>query len=119
MSSPTQRSLKLLRDAGYLCQIVERWNPHAKVRSDLFGFIDILAVRGDTVIGVQTTSANNMAARVAKIRALPTFKDWLHSPSRRVHVHGWGKKGPRGKRKMWQCRMLDLYPLSDVEISYE
>ena len=43
-SSPTQRSLKLLRDEGYTAQVVERWNPHARVRQDLFGVIDTAAM---------------------------------------------------------------------------
>ena len=29
--SPTKRSLKKLREEGYLCQVVEHWNPFARV----------------------------------------------------------------------------------------
>ena len=44
-SSPTQRSLKLMRERGYLCEITERWNPFAKIRQDLFHFVDVLCIK--------------------------------------------------------------------------
>ena len=44
-SLPTQRTLARLRQEGALeVAIVEHWNPHARIRQDLFGFIDILAI---------------------------------------------------------------------------
>ena len=44
--SPTQRTLKRLREKEEypLVTIVERWNAFAKIRQDLFGIIDILAI---------------------------------------------------------------------------
>lgn len=116
--SPTQRSLKLLRSEGGMVAITERWNPHARVRQDLFGFADLLHVIGDTVIAVQTTTATHMNARIAKIRTLVAYCAWLHLPTRLVEVHGWSKKGPRGKRKVWTCRRVRLMPVpeDDYEI---
>jgi hypothetical protein len=35
--TPTQRSLAYLRAEGWQVAIVERWNPHARIRQDLFG----------------------------------------------------------------------------------
>jgi hypothetical protein len=35
--SPTARSLAHLRELGYKARVVEKWNPWAKVRQDLFG----------------------------------------------------------------------------------
>ena len=94
MSSPTQRSLKLLRDRGYpLVQVVERWNPHARVRQDLFGIVDVLAV-GDDIVAVQATSGSNVSKRVAKITesaALPH----LRKANIRMVVHGWTKRKGR------------------------
>ena len=67
--SPTQRTLEHLRAAGYpLVQVVERWNPRAKVRQDLFGIVDVLAVNEAGIVAVQTTSASNVAARITKIQ---------------------------------------------------
>ena len=57
--SPTARTLKKLKDSGDypLVAIVERWNNWAKIRQDLFGIIDLLAIdsKGNTV-GIQVTS---------------------------------------------------------------
>lgn len=111
MTSPTQRSLAHLRKAGLICAIVEHFNVHCGIRQDLYGWIDILAL--DPVTGeltaVQTTSGPNVAARIDKIRAWPHLQAWLLR--HRAVVHGWSKKGPRGKRKLWALREVDLsYP---------
>lgn len=58
MTSPTQRSLAHLRSLGYRVAVVERWNPHARIRQDLFGVLDLLAVRDGEILGVQTTNAS-------------------------------------------------------------
>jgi len=100
--SPTQRTLAHLRAAGYpLVQVVERWNPYAKVRQDLFGIIDVVAV-GVDIVGVQATSGSNVSKRVAKLTesaALPV----LRKAGVRVLVHGWRKV--RGR---WRPREVDL-----------
>lgn len=41
--SPAQRSLAALKQLGYRAKVVEKWNPFAKIRQDLFGG-DILAL---------------------------------------------------------------------------
>ena len=41
--SPTQRSLKHLREAGYDVEIVEKWNMWSRTRRDLFNMFDLLA----------------------------------------------------------------------------
>jgi hypothetical protein len=89
MSTPTQRSLAHLREQGYLVAIVEHWNPHARIRQDLFGWIDLLAIRDGETLAVQTT-ASAVAARVKKITeaaSLPVVRKagW------RILVHGWRK----------------------------
>ena len=98
MSSPTQRTLAELRARGYpLVQVVERWNPHAHVRQDLFGIVDVLAV-GSDILAVQTTSGGNVAARVAKITDSPALPI-LRKAGVRVLVHGWRKVSGR-----WRLR---------------
>lgn len=104
-TSPTQRSLKLLRQEGWTCAVVERWNQFAKIRQDLFGFIDILAFKGDTVLAVQSTSGDNVSKRIAKIRSTQAATLWAESPHRAIAVHGWRKAGARGKRKLWEVRL--------------
>lgn len=102
MTSPTQRTLQYLRDAGYpLVQVVEKWNPYARVRQDLFGIIDVVAV-GDDIVGVQATSASNVSARIQKITDSPALPI-LRKAGIRVLVHGWRKS--RGK---WVLREVDV-----------
>ena len=43
-STPTARTLATMRQEGWTVQVVERWNPHARIRQDLFGWADLLAV---------------------------------------------------------------------------
>ena len=103
MTSPTQRTLDHLRAAGYpLVQVVERWNPHAKVRQDLFGIVDVLAVNEAGIVAVQTTSASNVAARITKITDSPALPI-LRKAGIRVLVHGWTKRKGR-----WTLREVEL-----------
>jgi hypothetical protein len=90
--TPTQLSLRHLRGLGWQCDVVERWVPGVNQRRDLFGFIDILAVRGPETLGVQTTTAHNVPARVRKISEAPTIGG-LRVAGWSLHVHGWAKKG--------------------------
>ena len=108
--SPTQRSLARLRKENWLCAVTEHWNPWTKRRADLFGFIDIVCLRGDETLAVQTTSGSNVAARLGKIKATQAASVWLESPNRKITIHGWDKKGPRGKRKTWECREVFVTP---------
>lgn len=94
--SPTQRSLKHLRAAGYTVAITERWNPFAKVRVDMWGFCDLVGIRKGETLCVQCTSLSNMSSRVKKIAEhenTPRVRDagW------EIHVHGWD--GPTLKVK--------------------
>jgi len=106
-TSPTQRSLKYLRDCGWIACVVEKYNRFAKVRQDAFGFGDILACRVirlsqlRQIALVQTTTATHMSDRKKKILSLPTYLDWKTAGGL-IILHGWSKKGPRGKRKTWE-----------------
>ena len=101
--TPTQRTLKKLRDDGYLAAVVERWNAHAGIRQDLFGVVDVIGIRDGETLAVQSTSGSNVAARVKKIadaEATPTIR----AAGWRFEVHGW-RKGANGR---WQCRVEDV-----------
>lgn len=101
--TPTQRSLAHFRAQGRYPVIVERWNPYAKIRQDMYGCLDLVVIGGGVTIGCQTTSGSNVSARIEKMKASPYFSElkrsgWL------LCVHGWRKAGPRGKRKTWALR---------------
>jgi len=103
--SPTARSLKACRDAGFACHVVERWNPHAKVRQDLFGFIDILAITDQGILGIQATSAAHHSERIGKIAASPHAAAWLRAGGR-IEVWSWAKRKIKrgGKAVRWELR---------------
>ena len=111
MTSPTQRSLKQLRKDGWMVAVVEKWNPHVGIRQDLFGFADLLAVKDNTVLLVQCTSGDNVAARIKKIQESDPAKYWASSPNRWIVVHGWRMVGAKGKRKLWACREEWISPV--------
>jgi len=94
MASPTSRTTRILRAAGYMTSIVEHWNPHARIRQDLFGFGDILAVKKGEILLLQVTTGSNGAKRVKKIFESKTIVPVLESG---MHVQVWAwrklKKG--------------------------
>lgn len=91
-TSPTQRTLTEMRSRGYVCEVTEKWNPFAKVRQDLFGFIDVLCLGNGEIVGVQATSSDNVAARVRKIAEHDNVAA-VRRASMRILVHGWD--GPK------------------------
>lgn len=99
----TQRSLKALRDAGYLVAITERWNDFAKIRQDLFGFVDLLALRENETLAVQVTSRENISSRVAKISESEHIAA-VRKAGWRIEVHGWRKEA-NGR---YSCKVVDV-----------
>ena len=95
--TPTQRSLKHARTVGYTAAVVEHWNSFVKIRQDLFGWIDILAVRAGSpgVLGIQTTTGAHAAERVTKAIGNKALQVWLEA-SNRLEVWSWTKH----KRKL-------------------
>lgn len=112
--TPTQRSLKALRNDGYEVQVVEQTLPRTFIKRDLYGVIDILAIRPGEILGVQTTSGSNLSARLAKARAEPRLAAWLAAGGKFV-VHGWAKRGKRGERKVWMVR-TETITAGDLEV---
>lgn len=102
-ASPTVRSLALLRSRGYLAEVVEKRLPHCFITKDLFGFIDILAIRRGEVLGVQTTSGDNVSHRIEKIAESETVGR-VREAGISIHVHGW-RKNAAGE---WVCREEDV-----------
>jgi hypothetical protein len=101
--SPTQLSLAKLREEGYTVAVVEHWNAFARIRQDLFGFIDLLALKGKEVLAVQTTTAGNMSARVKKIGDHENVGP-VREAGWTIHVHGWHQDD----KKKWHCKIKDV-----------
>ena len=107
--SPMQRSLKLLREAGYTCGITERWNAFAHIRQDLYGCIDFLACQpGIGIVGVQVTTESEIQRHMDKCSDEKRLKDWLRSGGKFI-IHAWAKRKPRGMvRPIHICRRYDV-----------
>ena len=101
--TPTARTLANLRAMGWLVAVTEHWVPVAKVRRDLFGFIDIIAIAGAVTLAVQATSRTNVSHRVQKILAhkdaLAIAKVWD------LEVWGWAQISKTGR---WQARRVAI-----------
>ena len=116
--TPTQRSLKMLRDHDWYAEVVEHFNSFTKRRHDLFGFADIIALKKDyRPLLVQVTSGSNVSARLKKIEESELIE--LVRFSFVVQVHGWRKikKKRGGKAMIWQPRICFAVP--QVEASQE
>lgn len=106
--TPSQRSLKLLRNDGWIVDSVEKYIHQTKQRKDLWGFVDLIAMKpGELPLLVQVTSGSNTAARRTKIltecreNALCALKSGF-----RIEVHGWRKlKKPR---LHWAARIDEI-----------
>lgn len=101
--SPTQLSLKKLREEGYTVAVVEHWNAFARIRQDLFGFIDLLALKGKEVLAVQTTTATNINARIKKIADHENI-GIVREAGWTIHVHGWHQD----EKRKWHCKVKDV-----------
>lgn len=107
--TPTQLSLKKLKEDGYYAQVVEKWNAFARIRIDLFGAIDILGVKigSNGCTGIQATSTGNMNARINKSLSIPAIREFILAGNKFV-VWGWAKRGERGKRKTWTLKEHEI-----------
>ena len=101
-TSPTQRTLKHLRDLGYDAEVVEKYNAFSRRRKDLFDCWDVAFV-GLGCFGLcQTTSGSNVSARAKKIAENDTTGK-LRDAGVKLVIHGWRKVKGR-----WQVREVDV-----------
>lgn len=112
--TPTQRTLKALRNEGRICAICEKFNPHVGqcgIRQDLFGFIDIIALNPDRgIVAIQSTGSD-FAGHVKKLteERNEAVYEWIRSGGR-VELWGWRKiKLKRGSVALrWKPRIADI-----------
>lgn len=100
-----------MRKRKYLCGVVEKWNPHAHIRQDLFGIIDVICCKpGEKTIGLQVTSYKEIKSHIDKALSkerIENLKIWLAAGNRFV-IHGWKTIKAEGK--------LNTYELHEREI---
>lgn len=112
--TPTARTLAHYREQGWIVEVTERWNPHARVRHDLFGFADMLAFDADWTVAIQCTTTKNLNDRIRKAAALDTFAKWLAHPRRQVHFVGWTKYKQSLDGRFWRPTVRVLHALEEV-----
>ncbi len=130
--SSVQYSLKELRKGGGIAGVVEKWNPHARVRQDLFGFIDLVAVvdrptdrhpwSNPVLLGVQSCRTDDMAAHGRKILESPLLSGrlskWLNT-SALFEIWGWAMRGARGRLKKYTLRRVHAVLRPGGELYFE
>lgn len=115
MTTNTARTLKYLRDHGWKAGVVERYLSFAKKRQDFLGIIDIIAINGENILGVQSCDGSTFAEHDEKILLSPATKLWLASGGL-LWLMGWRKvKLFRGSKAMrWKERIKE-YQLKEVK----
>ena len=89
--SPAQLSLQALRERGYSVEMVEHYNYFTHRRKDLWGFIDILAVKENSVLAVQVAGGMGEKSKhldkISKSEIFPIVK----SSGIKIELHIWRK----------------------------
>ena len=108
-SKPTQRTIAELKKRAATYQVVERWCSFSRRRIDLYGCIDVLALDGGGILGIQATSGDNVSKRLEKAMAEPRLVTWLACGGR-FEVWGFRKlkeKTKTGKTvERWRMRRV-------------
>jgi hypothetical protein len=113
-ASPTARSLAHARSLGWPVDVVESWNAFARVRQDLFGMFDLLALDAlPGSLGIQCTTGSHASNRVKKLTGNPALRAWLEAGNR-AEVWSWRKAGARGEPKRWTLTRRAV-TLADME----
>jgi len=111
--SPTQRSRIALENRGYHVEKVEYFNYFSKRMKDLWGFIDLLAIKKGEVLAVQVTGGmNNKPSHIKKINEnelLPLVK----GAGIKIELHTWrqliiGKYKNGNPKKGWVNDIVKL-----------
>ena len=98
MSSPYTKAKAQLEAQGYQVGKTEHWNPFARIRVDLFGCIDLVALCPlRPLLAVQVTDSTHVSKRMDKSQALAS--QWV-STGNRFEVWGYYKRSKQPPRIM-------------------
>jgi hypothetical protein len=117
--TPTQRTLKLLKEKGGIVDICERWirnpkHPAGGFRKDLFGFLDIIHLDPNRVMGIVGVQSCGQDFKPHLDKITIDCKEnavkWLEAGGK-IHVYGWRKvKLKRGGKAMrWKPRFAMIF----------
>lgn len=108
--TPTARSMRHFRDAGFIVARVEQRLPipGMHITRDAFGIGDLLVAKeGWGIALIQVTSRAHVLERREKSLASPNLPAWLYAGGR-FFVQGWSKRGKRGERKTWAMLQMEI-----------
>lgn len=111
-----ERSMRYLRSIGMRVGCTEYWNPHVKIRQDLFGFIDLIALSMSTdhldgqICAIQVVNTH-LPEHIAKIKSSDAARNWIACGGG-IEVHNWKHvcKNGRGTRKVWKLERIEVTP---------
>ena len=113
-TSPTKRTMDYARARGWHPGVVERWNAHARIRQDLYGFLDLVVMDDHGgLLGIQATAGSCTGSRMEKIENEPRAQEWLR---RGLRIQVWGWRKLRGR---WAPRRLEARLLADGSIEWD
>lgn len=102
-----ERSKQYLERQGFTVGIVERriQTDFHTILSDLFGFLDLVALGNKLTYGIQSCNDQDLQAHIRKLdseEVLPYVHGWLEPPSNRFYLLSWahrmvGRTPPRTK----------------------
>jgi hypothetical protein len=112
-TSPTQRTIKYLKEQGRIVGNVENFNPYAGqfgIRQDLFGFIDLITIDPiQGIVAVQSFGAawSDHIRKMQEERNEAVF-EWLKHA--KLELIGWRKLKLKrgGKAERWFPRIGDV-----------
>jgi len=109
MTSPMERTLKVIKSSKQKYWIVEHYNYFAKKRTDLFNIIDLLVIC-DCFVGIQVcgTDWKSHEIKLMETEAENTIA-WLFAGGE-IELWGWRKlkKKRGGKAMVWKPRIADI-----------
>ena len=117
-TSPTQRTLALLKNEGFTAGIVERFIKFGQFgkRIDLFNIIDIIAIKPGELWGIQSCG-QAFAEHDKTILEHENTPKWLEAGGK-LQLIGWRKlKKVRGGKAMHWVPRIKIYTLEDFNLT--
>ena len=122
-TSPTQRTIRYLKDSGGIPGIVERFNAHIGpfgIRQDLFGFIDIVNIDPEEGIQAIQSCGQGFSTHIKKMteERNEAMYEWLKHAT--VQLIGWRKVKLKrgGKATRWKPRIA-IFWLDGEDIKWK
>jgi len=114
--SSLQRTLGRLREQAACVDKAEKFIPFPKPhghREDLFGFIDIIAIRHDCIVAVQACMGSSRKEHTRKILENEYALAWAKTGNP-IELWSWRKlKAVRGGKRMYWEPHIDTITVSD------